>query len=372
MGFKYYIRIATILYIFVCMLGCTKVRYVTADRYKYGNNETVLGLSEKIDDLYNDNAYIKVQVGESKYNYVRLNSKGESYNSDGLVGLKDGTIVSLNTEDDIVYHTKEGTYLTEIQCALALASKDKATLSVTKEEDIAIYTVQLYGEDVIKEYYGLISDGDSDFTNMAYEVLLQSITDTNSLYIKLQIAVDTANEDNNGFSALSSFGDSENEYTAWIIEGYISTDIWELESEWYNASLTADKYKDMLKYLDEHTNIDLVLSNNALFDMYSSNILYKEYEKSDEKNTIIEQIKKDLEEFGMEVTMDNITLKKRLVEFYSDKTFRDVPLLKATAYICALNSELEYSEEEINLDITQENENTSYTYNENSGGGAGA
>ena len=353
-----YILLISLVLIFVIFKAITNnepVSYDSAKTYDISNNADMVGLCDKVDELYNSNAYIKVQVGEDDYKYLRVNKKSECYDNSGLVKLKGNEVISLNTEDNTVYTTNEGLNLEEVQCMMKLVDEGKATVEVTKEENIALYTIQLEGKDNIMEFYNLLSDYDYDFANIAYNVLLENIEDENSLFMNLVIGIDTENSENNGFSARYSFGDAESEYTVWIISGYIETPDWELDSDWYK-DLTAEEFTELLDSLDKKTNVDLVLSNNDLFEGFDTNITWEEYSNSDTKNEIIKRVQEELQEVGILSTMDSVTLKKRLTAFYSDDTFIDIPLIKAAAYVISLEGQAVETEPETvtNYEITDE------------------
>ena len=339
----------------VCLMtGCgkggaekgQKPQYNTAETYSLSDNKDVRTLASAIDTLYNSNAYIKIQVGEGNYQYLRVNALGEAYNNSGLIGLPDTKVLSLNMDDNTVYTTNEGLNLQEIQSALKITDEGKGTISCSPMETgdtgegIYQYTIKIEGKDNIMDYYRKLTNNDNDFANIAYEVLLQNAKDEDSIFLNFLTGIDTKNTENNGFSARMSFGDKDGEYTAWLINGYIPTMDWTLDPQWYEEGLTAEQVKKLFDALDKQTNMDLVLSNNDVFDGYSTNISYEEYQAADNKNEIINAMTKELASLGITYTMDIVTLKRQLDAFYSDEAYSTVPLIKAAAYICALNGQV--------------------------------
>lgn len=325
------------------LMGCKEESYSTAKEYRITNNADAISLCSEIDTLFNSNAYIKIQVGEDSYQYIRLNPKGEAFNSTGLVQLKTNEIVSLNPDDDQVYRTNEGLNITEVQAALKVVDEGKATITKEDNDNIRLYKIRIEGKGNIMDYYRTLTGGDEDFANIAYEVLLQSVKE-DGIFLSMLVAVDTNNKDNNGFSARSSFGDKDSDqddggYTAWLINGYITTPEWELDSEWYKKDIDSIKFDELLAELNKSTDMDLVLSNNDIFDGYKSNITWAEYEASDNKNALIQQIETDLDSVGITITMGTVALKQKLQDFYSEDVYKDIPILKAAAYICSLEGE---------------------------------
>lgn len=335
-------------FLFGCSSGIS-----TAKEYKITKSVDAMELCSALDKVYASNAFIKLQVNKDEYQYLRVNKKGEAYNQSGLIELPDNIVVSLNTEDNKVYRTNEGLNLTEIKCMLKLADDGKADIRKSEEDNVATYTMRLSGKDNILSYYALLTNGDTDFSNIAYNVILENAKDEASVFIELKVAVNTEEGDNNGLSAISTFGDKDSLFTAWIIDGYIPTCDWELDDEWYSKNLTPERYKELYDALDKQCNIDLVLSNN---DIFKSGVTWEDYKKSKEKNTLLSQIYKDLEKTGIKSTIDLVTLKRELEKFYADEAYTDVPIIKAVAYISALSSqaaEVE-PEAETGVEIPQE------------------
>lgn len=345
-------------------------------------------ISKAITEMYDNNGYAKVWVSNDKSVFMQVNKDGESYISDGRIGLgKSHKVLSVNTEDNKVYETTDGTYLNELECALILTrgtntdtDTDKqgtgtigASLKKISENDSAsasgsdsdsdsdngsttgtgtdvvgnnTFKIKIEGKESLLRFYKLLSKSD-EYANMGYEVLCQEVKDPESVYLEYDITL----SDKQGLSAICLVGDKDTKYNVWLLDGYIKTDNWKLPSRVYGDYLKTEKeFNDVVEQITSEQTRNLLKSNNDI-EVYKNSPTYGEYINASNKNEMLAKAIEEMEANGLTISKTEVELKQRLKDGYTDE-FERVPLLKMLAYYVD------------NADIPLENEETTETETE--------
>ena len=347
-------------------------------------------ISKAITEMYDNNGYAKVWVSNDKSVFMQVNKDGESYISDGRIGLgKSHKVLSVNTEDNKVYETTDGTYLNELECALILTrgtntdtdtdtDTDKqgtgtigASLQKISENDSAsgsdsdsgsdngsttgtgtdvvgnnTYKIKIEGKESLLRFYKLLSKSD-EYANMGYEVLCQEVKDPESVYLEYDITL----SDKQGLSAICLVGDKDTKYNVWLLDGYIKTDNWKLPSRVYGDYLKTEKeFNDVVEQITSEQTRNLLKSNNDI-EVYKNSPTYEEYINASNKNEMLAKAIEEMEANGLTISKTEVELKQRLKDGYTDE-FERVPLLKMLAYYVD------------NADIPLESEETTETETE--------
>ena len=340
-------------------------------------------ISKAITEMYDNNGYAKVWVSNDKSVFMQVNKDGESYISDGRIGLgKSHKLLSVNTEDNKVYETTDGTYLNELECALILTrgintdtDTDKkgtgtigASLKKISENDSAsgsdkesttgtgtntdvvgnnnTYKIKIEGKESLLRFYKLLSKS-AEYANMGYEVLCQEVKDPESVYLEYDITL----SDKQGLSAICLVGDKDTKYNVWLLDGYIKTDNWKLPSRVYGDYLKTEKeFNDVVEQITSEQTRNLLKSNNDI-EVYKNSPTYGEYINANNKNEMLAKAIEEMEANGLTISKTEVELKQRLKDGYTDE-FERVPLLKMLAYYVD------------NADIPLESEETTETETE--------
>lgn len=343
-------------------------------------------ISKAITEMYDNNGYAKVWVSNDKSVFMQVNKDGESYISDGRIGLgKSHKVLSVNTEDNKVYETTDGTYLNELECALILTrgtntdtDTDKqgtgtigASLQKISENDSAsasgsgsdsdngsttgtgtdvvgnnTFKIKIEGKESLLRFYKLLSKSD-EYANMGYEVLCQEVKDPESVYLEYDITL----SDKQGLSAICLVGDKDTKYNVWLLDGYIKTDNWKLPSRVYGDYLKTEKeFNDVVEQITSEQTRNLLKSNNDI-EVYKNSPTYGEYINASNKNEMLAKAIEEMEANGLTISKTEVELKQRLKDGYTDE-FERVPLLKMLAYYVD------------NADIPLESEETTETETE--------
>lgn len=337
-------------------------------------------ISKAITEMYDNNGYAKVWVSNDKSVFMQVNKDGESYISDGRIGLgKSHKVLSVNTEDNKVYETTDGTYLNELECALILTrgintDTDKqgsgtigASLKKISENDSgsgsgsdngsttgtgtdvagnSTYKIKIEGKESLLRFYKLLSKSD-EYANMGYEVLCQEVKDPESVYLEYDITL----SDKQGLSAICLVGDKDTKYNVWLLDGYIKTDNWKLPSRVYGDYLKTEKeFNDVVEQITSEQTRNLLKSNNDI-EVYKNSPTYGEYINASNKNEMLAKAIEEMEANGLTISKTEVELKQRLKDGYTDE-FERVPLLKMLAYYVD------------NADIPLESEETTETESE--------
>lgn len=345
-------------------------------------------ISKAITEMYDNNGYAKVWVSNDKSVFMQVNKDGESYISDGRIGLgKSHKVLSVNTEDNKVYETTDGTYLNELECALILTrgtntdtdtDTDKqgtgtigASLKKISENDSAsasgsdsdsdngsttgtgtdvvgnnTFKIKIEGKESLLRFYKLLSKSD-EYANMGYEVLCQEVKDPESVYMEYDITL----SDKQGLSAICLVGDKDTKYNVWLLDGYIKTDNWKLPSRVYGDYLKTEKeFNDVVEQITSEQTRNLLKSNNDI-EVYKNSPTYGEYINASNKNEMLAKAIEEMEANGLTISKTEVELKQRLKDGYTDE-FERVPLLKMLAYYVD------------NADIPLESEETTETERE--------
>lgn len=325
-------------------------------------------ISKAITEMYDNNGYAKVWVSNDKSVFMQVNKDGESYISDGRIGLgKSHKVLSVNTEDNKVYETTDGTYLNELECALILTrgtntdtDTDKqgtgtigASLKKISENDSAsgsdngsttgtdtdtdtnvvgnnsnnnTYKIKIEGKESLLRFYKLLSKSD-EYANMGYEVLCQEVKDPESVYMEYDITL----SDKQGLSAICLVGDKDTKYNVWLLDGYIKTYNWKLPSRVYGDYLKTEKeFNDVVEQITSEQTRNLLKSNNDI-EVYKNSPTYEEYINASNKNEMLAKAIEEMEANGLTISKTEVELKQRLKDGYTDE-FERVPLLKMLAY----------------------------------------
>lgn len=325
-------------------------------------------ISKAITEMYDNNGYAKVWVSNDKSVFMQVNKDGESYISDGRIGLgKSHKVLSVNTEDNKVYETTDGTYLNELECALILTrgtntdtdtDTDKqgtgtigASLQKISENDSAsasgsdsdsdngsttgtgtdvvgnnTFKIKIEGKESLLRFYKLLSKSD-EYANMGYEVLCQEVKDPESVYMEYDITL----SDKQGLSAICLVGDKDTKYNVWLLDGYIKTDNWKLPSRVYGDYLKTEKeFNDVVEQITSEQTRNLLKSNNDI-EVYKNSPTYGEYINASNKNEMLAKAIEEMEANGLTISKTEVELKQRLKDGYTDE-FERVPLLKMLAY----------------------------------------
>lgn len=334
----------------------------TKEEAKGTESEDYETISKAITEMYDNNGYAKVWVSNDKSVFMQVNKDGESYISDGRIGLgKSHKVLSVNTEDNKVYETTDGTYLNELECALILTrgtntDTDKqgsgtigASLKKISENDSAsdsdngsttgtetdtdtdvvgnnTYKIKIEGKESLLRFYKLLSKSD-EYANMGYEVLCQEVKDPESVYMEYDITL----SDKQGLSAICLVGDKDTKYNVWLLDGYIKTDNWKLPSRVYGDYLKTEKeFNDVVEQITSEQTRNLLKSNNDI-EVYKNSPTYGEYINASNKNEMLAKAIEEMEANGLTISKTEVELKQRLKDGYTDE-FERVPLLKMLAY----------------------------------------
>ena len=370
--------------------GSSKSNNDDASNITKKESEDYKTISKAITEMYDNNGYAKVWVSNDKSVFMQVNKDGESYISDGRIGLgKSHKVLSVNTEDNKVYETTDGTYLNELECALILTrgtntdtdtDTDKqgtrtigASLQKISENDSAsasgsdsdsdngsktgtgtgtdvvgnnTYKIKIEGKESLLRFYKLLSKSD-EYANMGYEVLCQEVKDPESVYLEYDITL----SDKQGLSAICLVGDKDTKYNVWLLDGYIKTDNWKLPSKVYGDYLKTEKeFNDVVEQITSEQTRNLLKSNNDI-EVYKNSPTYGEYINASNKNEMLAKAIEEMEANGLTISKTEVELKQRLKDGYTDE-FERVPLLKMLAYYVD------------NADIPLENEETTETETE--------
>lgn len=370
--------------------GSSKSNNDDASNITTKESEDYKTISKAITEMYDNNGYAKVWVSNDKSVFMQVNKDGESYISDGRIGLgKSHKVLSVNTEDNKVYETTDGTYLNELECALILTrgtntdtDTDKqgtgtigASLQKISENDSAsasgsgsdsdsdsdngsttgtgtdvvsnnTYKIKIEGKESLLRFYKLLSKSD-EYANMGYEVLCQEVKDPESVYLEYDITL----SDKQGLSAICLVGDKDTKYNVWLLDGYIKTDNWKLPSRVYGDYLKTEKeFNDVVEQITSEQTRNLLKSNNDI-EVYKNSPTYGEYINASNKNEMLAKAIEEMEANGLTISKTEVELKQRLKDGYTDE-FERVPLLKMLAYYVD------------NADIPLESEETTETERE--------
>lgn len=362
--------------------GSSKSNNDDASNITTKESEDYKTISKAITEMYDNNGYAKVWVSNDKSVFMQVNKDGESYISDGRIGLgKSHKVLSVNTEDNKVYETTDGTYLNELECALILTrgtntDTDKqgtrtigASLQKISENDSAsasgsdngsktgtgtgtdvvsnnTYKIKIEGKESLLRFYKLLSKSD-EYANMGYEVLCQEVKDPESVYLEYDITL----SDKQGLSAICLVGDKDTKYNVWLLDGYIKTDNWKLPSRVYGDYLKTEKeFNDVVEQITSEQTRNLLKSNNDI-EVYKNSPTYGEYINASNKNEMLAKAIEEMEANGLTISKTEVELKQRLKDGYTDE-FERVPLLKMLAYYVD------------NADIPLESEETTETETE--------
>lgn len=368
--------------------GSSKSNNDDASNITTKESEDYKTISKAITEMYDNNGYAKVWVSNDKSVFTQVNKDGESYISDGRIGLgKSHKVLSVNTEDNKVYETTDGTYLNELECALILTrgtntDTDKqgtrtigASLQKISENDSAsasgsgsdsdsdsdngsttgtgtdvvgnnTYKIKIEGKESLLRFYKLLSKSD-EYANMGYEVLCQEVKDPESVYLEYDITL----SDKQGLSAICLVGDKDTKYNVWLLDGYIKTDNWKLPSRVYGDYLKTEKeFNDVVEQITSEQTRNLLKSNNDI-EVYKNSPTYGEYINASNKNEMLAKAIEEMEANGLTISKTEVELKQRLKDGYTDE-FERVPLLKMLAYYVD------------NADIPLESEETTETERE--------
>lgn len=366
--------------------GSSKSNNDDASNITTKESEDYKTISKAITEMYDNNGYAKVWVSNDKSVFMQVNKDGESYISDGRIGLgKSHKVLSVNTEDNKVYETTDGTYLNELECALILTrgtntdtdtDTDKqgtrtigASLQKISENDSAsasgsdsdngsttgtgtdvvgnnTFKIKIEGKESLLRFYKLLSKSD-EYANMGYEVLCQEVKDPESVYLEYDITL----SDKQGLSAICLVGDKDTKYNVWLLDGYIKTDNWKLPSRVYGDYLKTEKeFNDVVEQITSEQTRNLLKSNNDI-EVYKNSPTYGEYINASNKNEMLAKAIEEMEANGLTISKTEVELKQRLKDGYTDE-FERVPLLKMLAYYVD------------NADIPLESEETTETETE--------
>lgn len=341
------------------------------------SSEEYKTINKLLNKAYSDNAYAKVWTSNEDAVYMHLNKEGEGYISDGRICLADHRNLTVNTDDNKVYETYDGTYLNELECALIVGSsvgggtaettteevtkviKDKQSEKATEKEiesttkateqgtevttastangeipsKTGIYTrttggyaIYIVGKSDIMKFYRLLSKSD-EVAEMGYEVLCQGVNDTGSLYLEYDLITSEAQS----LSALCRFGDKDTGYNVWLMDGYIPTNDWELPKRVYGSYLkTGEEFNEVVSQIEREQTKNLLLSNNGL-EVYKDSPTYGEYIESNKKNELLSKAIASIKQSGLTLGTDEKEMKQQLKDKYTEE-YAGVPLVKMLAY----------------------------------------
>lgn len=360
--------------------GSSKSNNDDASNITTKESEDYKTISKAITEMYYNNGYAKVWVSNDKSVFMQVNKDGESYISDGRIGLgKSHKVLSVNTEDNKVYETTDGTYLNELECALILTrgtntdtdkqgsgtigaslkkisendsasdNKNESTTGTETDTDVVgnnTYKIKIEGKESLLRFYKLLSKS-AEYANMGYEVLCQEVKDPESVYLEYDITL----SDKQGLSAICLVGDKDTKYNVWLLDGYIKTDNWKLPSRVYGDYLKTEKeFNDVVEQITSEQTRNLLKSNNDI-EVYKNSPTYGEYINASNKNEMLAKAIEEMEANGLTISKTEVELKQRLKDGYTDE-FERVPLLKMLAYYVD------------NADIPLESEETTETERE--------
>lgn len=268
-----------------------------------------------LDYMKNNNAYIRVQVDESEFDYYIYNGNNEclAQSSDG------GTsVVFRNNAESIAFGSVTGDVLLDndadilkvVYNVLDIADsdvEDKNGVTVfnmllddsdTSEE----YRVEIVGEELFKGIYKDTSDELGDNIIQTLKEQVQSISENE--FVPHVIYTFLFNKENNDISIACELIVDDQEHINWLTDGYIELADWKLDDSWYSSDfkeLTSDESFEMLGGLVD--NIQILINNYA----QENNIPIEEPEDTDnyESNTASESDGTDINSSTELETNDN-------------------------------------------------------------------
>jgi hypothetical protein len=227
---------------------------------------------EGVDRVQNNNTYLCIQTNDDEYEYYFYNTNGEGYGqtSDGsymAVYRNDGTVVKYGSDADAVAVGSDIEVMSMVRNAIQASADGVEGVQLFEmapaedETDIAEYRIDLVGEDAIKAIY--ISEG-QDFADQMYEKLTSTaLVNTEEagtiewdphLIITGILQFNEDRTDITDFMFYMYYVYDNNEYTNWVMNGYLEIGEWTLAEDWYTMdyeNLDEDKYDELMTSLTD-------------------------------------------------------------------------------------------------------------------------
>jgi hypothetical protein len=229
------------------------------------------------DMVQENNTYLCIQTNEDEYEYYFYNTNGEAFGqtSDGsytAVYRNDGTVIKYGSDADAVAVGSDIEVMSIIRNAIQASADGIEGVQLFEmapaedEEGVSEYRIDLVGEDAIKALY--ISEG-QDFADQMYDKLtstaLVNTEDEGTVEWDPHLIVTGILQYNEDKTEIEDFlfymyyvYDGE-EYTNWVMAGYLDIDEWQLDNDWYTMDfedLDEDLYDTLMTDLtDELYNL---------------------------------------------------------------------------------------------------------------------
>lgn len=217
----------------------------------------VADIKSVIDFMAQQNAYLRIQVGETDYDYYIYNKQGEclAQTSDGstcVVFRKDDyQSVAFGGETGNVLLGNDADIITIMNNVLKLAESDidgVTTFHMIKSEEsdspetTQEYRVEIVGDQNFKEIYNSI---DTELGQNIVDTLKEQVAQiSENEFIPHVIYTFLIDTESNAISVVCNIIVDGIEHSNWILDGYIELEDWSLSEDWYTddfSTLTSDE-----------------------------------------------------------------------------------------------------------------------------------
>lgn len=246
-------------------------------------------ITDALNEISENNSYIQVQVGDSKYDTYIYNKNGEAFGqaSSGdysSIYRKDGTSVKYS-KDSEKFSIGQDVSFVDILNNVVDATKDndknikfyRMTTELTDGKNkVYDYRIDMQGADAIKKAYGSLADDIGDSIIDAMKESIGKNWEPHLIYC-FSVSGEPGTKDST-FVACCYIIYNESEYMNWIANGYIQLDDWTLDEKWYDDDalnkLSGDEAYDYVdglitdlenliqKFADDN-GIDLNITDNT-------------------------------------------------------------------------------------------------------------
>lgn len=240
-------------------------------------------LIDKINKMYERNAYIKLVDGPDEYDYSNVYyNKDREYvmlrpdNSFTSVGLNNYTSI-IYTEDNTVSSGYDTDALSLLTSAVNIGMNDATgSIKVYKDaessEEVTVYRIDITGRDQIKSLLSFV--GNDDYVAERVDTLYESFSDSGidgdvSMSFLYFISSDNSND---ALDASLSYFVNDEYVTMWYFEGYMSTFEWDLLDDWYNLTINDSDDADRAILMLNSVLTDLATEQQDFMDTLSESL----------------------------------------------------------------------------------------------------
>lgn len=292
-------------------------------------NNVVNDIQSVIDFMSQQNAYLRVQIGETDYDYYIYNKQGEclAQTSDGstcVVFRKDDyQSVAFGGDTGNIMIGNDADIISIINNVLKLAKSDVDGVTTfhmiksdesTSPETTQEYRVEIVGEENFKEIYNSIdTELGQNIVNTLKEQVAQISENEFIPHVIYTFMIDTESK---ALTIVCDIIVEGTEHSNWVLDGYLELDDWSLSEDWYIddfSKLTSDEAFDKL-------NIVLDNIQTLINKFMEDNNIPVENEEVTEENITEENNMNDTEETIAEsennenTSTDNVSEEESLEE----------------------------------------------------------